>query len=491
MKAQGAKDTEMKLMGRFLNAATGRGTVPKDLEKYMPALNAFLFSPRLQLSLAQLPLQIGKMLLSKNPYERKVAARALVTFAGFGASIYGIARATGSKVELDPRSGDFGKIIIGDTRLDPWRGYVQYARFAAQMLTGERKSAYGNMNDADRGEIAWRFLQSKSSPAVGLLADMMRGETYMGKPVFQDTTGFLQVLREKTIPLALQDIIDAYEMNGMAGVGASAPGLLGVGALTIVNDFVRVKDKIAHEMGYETWDEIDPATQRHIQNTNKELQAAMVKFDRDIMGTAWGDWNLAGKAIEESFKQNVDQIVAQYRATGDGYHFRERIADAYTERRGAYNARELEPRFEDIVRRLNLNNPSQSLLELGPEQSAIKAYYDALWGDDMYDEFGEYRFDLADERKAQLKQSMGDDMFNYVEEYQAMKYETYPQEFQVLMQAKKAMKPYWDIRTQLINRYGETFVESPRGQRLLTKLRQRLRLRDPNIAYYYKMFYEQ
>ena len=161
MVAQGASPAQLKSMGKFINLAAGRGKLPANLDQYAPIFNTVLFSPKLQAATLQLPRQIGRMLLSRNPYERKEAAKALLTFVGGGAALIGLlnARESGS-VELDPRSGDFAKIKIGDTRLDIWRGYVQYIRFVAQSLTGERKSAYGNMNKVGRDEIAWRFLHS-------------------------------------------------------------------------------------------------------------------------------------------------------------------------------------------------------------------------------------------------------------------------------------------------------------------------------------------
>jgi len=441
----------------------------------------------------QLPRQIGRMLLSGNPYMRKEAAKALITFVGGGASLLGLLKATGNKVELDPRSGDFGKIIIGETRLDIWRGYLQYTRFAAQMITGERKSAYGNMNKADRSEITSRFIQSKSSPAFGLMVDLLKGENYMGKPIFSDTTGFLSTVKEKIVPLAMQDVIDAMEQQGgINGLWVAAPAMLGVGALTYINDYVLLKGRIARDLGYESWDDIDPKTQREIQNRNVELQAATIKFDRDVMGTAWGDWRLSSKAIEDLFRQNVDLAVAQYKSTGDGYQFRGRVSDAFTARRGGYAAREKELRFEDIVKRLNVEDTAEALVSLGPEQLAIKLYTDALYGDDMYDEFGEYRFDEAETRKMQLIQQLGEEMFNYVEEYRGEKYAEFPEEFQLLRQARIALKPYWAVADDVARMFGvsrEQLEKYPRLQSLVTKMRRQLRLTDPEINRFYMMFY--
>ena len=491
MTAQGATTTQFKTLTDFINMASGRGTLPKSLEKYSPALNTVLFSPRLQAATLQLPRQIGRMLISKNPYMRKEAAKALVTFVGGGSAIIGLLKATGNKVELDPRSGDFGKIIVGETRLDIWRGYLQYIRFTAQMLTGERKLAYGNMNTAERSEIASRFLQSKSSPGTGLLVDLLRGEDYMGNPIFRDTTGFSKTAMQRVLPLVIQDIIDAVEQSGINGSWVAAPAMLGIGSLTIVNDFVRIKEKIARDMGYDSWDDIDPKKQREIENRNAELQAANIAFDRQIMGTAWGDWRLAGKAIDEVFRQNIDNATAQYRQTGDGYNYREKVADAWTARRGGYDVREREARFEDIVKRLKVKDTMEAAVSLGPEQMAIKAYTDALFGDDMYDEFGDYRFDEAEIRKEQLRQALDPEMFKYVEDYQSIKFETYPPEFLELMQAKIVMKPYWQVTDRVIKLFGQRFAESSSGQSLITKLKKQKRLSDSDLEKYYQMFYAQ
>ena len=489
MKAQGASEAEMELLGKFVDFASGRGRIPKSLEKFNHVFNATLFSPKLQAATMQLPRQIGRMLISQNPYMRKEAAKTLLTFVGGGVGLLSLLNATGNKVETDPRSGDFGKIKVGDTRLDIWRGYLQYTRFIAQMLTGERKSAYGNMNKAERSEVASRFLQSKSSPAFGLMADLLRGETFMGEPIFNDTTGFSRAAMQRVIPLAMQDIMDAVEQNGSNGALVAAPAMLGIGALTYVNNYIRVKNKIAEDEGFTSWDEIDPKTQREIENRNAELQAAQIDFDRQVMGTAWGDWRNAGQAIDDVFTHNVEQASAKFSASGNGIEYRDDITTAFAERRGGFAAREREDRFADIVKRNNITNTAEALVSLGPEQLAIKVYYDALFGEDMYDEFGDYRFDEARLRKEQLQQQLGAEMFDYVEEYQGLKFENLPAEFHELQEAKEIMKPYWAVREEVAKMFGVAFSESSRGQTMISKIRKGKRLTDPRMEAAYQRFY--
>lgn len=493
MVAQKATPEQLKLMGEFINLASGLGKLPKDLNKLAPALSTVLFSPKYQLSIMQMPRQLGRMYLSKNPYMRRQAAQALITFVLGGSALLGLLKVTGvsDKIEMDPRSGDFGKIKIGETRLDIWRGYLQYIRFANQLAFGERKTAYGNLNKAERDEIILRFIQSKLSPAAGLFADIWKGESYMGEPLFNETTGFIKMARDRLLPLALQDTIDAMEQNGVNALWTAIPATTGIGVLTYVNDFVKVKEKIAKEAGYQTWDEIDPKTQRKIENRNIELQTAFLELDRRVMGTAWGDWGVAGRAIEEVFTENVNQAVQQYRQGKDGVQFREKISDAFTARRGGYDARSSDSRFEEIVNRLNLGTTKEALAKLGPEQLAIKVYNEALYGDDMYDQFGDYMFDEAEKRKAQLKQQLGNELFLYVEEYRGLKYENLPYEFHELTKAKQILKPYWRIKDDVLSEMGTPTTKTAqlKVDREITKRRKLLREQNPELDRYYRMFY--
>ena len=487
-----AGEKDLQMLAKFVNEASGRGSLPKNIEKYAPFLNAFIYSPRLQAATMQLPFTIGKMLLSENPYLRQTAARALVTFMGAGTAAMSIAHLAGAKVSLDPRAVDFGKITIGNTQLDIWRGYVQYVRLGATLLTGERKSAYGNLSKVDKMDTAIRFVQSKSSPAFGLLFDLFKGESYMGEPIFDSTGNLIKAARERLMPFALQDIMEAMEAGGINSSWVAAPATLGIGALTMVNELAIAQNKVAKEMGYESWEDIDPKTQKTIMNRSAELQAAQIKFDRDMMGTAFGDWRLVGNAIEEVFADEVETAVKKFRATGDGYQFRLDVNEAFTARRGAYNARNKDERFADIVKRMETPDMAESMVNLSPEMLAIKTYNQALYGDDMTDELGDYRFDEAKVRREKLKEVLGEDLYAYAEDFQGLKYETLPQEFQELAKAKEVMRGYWEIKEKVYSIWGEpkNALMQKNTDRIISRLRKQMRALDKNVAYYYDMFYK-
>jgi len=323
------------------------------------------------------------------------------------------------------------------------------------------------------------------------MIDMLKGENYMGDPLFEGTSGTIKMVKDRMMPLALQDVMDAMEQSGINGLWTAAPAMTGIGTLTYVDEYVKTKDRIAKTMGFEIWDEIDPKTQKEIWNRSAELQAAQIQFDRRVMDTAFGEWRNAGQSIEDVFRNNVDLATEQFKVTGDGYKYRTRIADAFTARRGGYDAREKEERFSEIVGRFNIQDTAEALVALSPEQMAIRTYNDALYGDDMYDEFGEYRFDVAKERKEQLRQALGDELYNYVEDYQGVRYETFPLEFQEYQKAKEVLAPYWAVTDKVIKMFGRVYAESPRGQSMIGKLRKQMRLGNSEMERLYQLFYVQ
>jgi len=484
----GAGKRDLAGLAKFINAASGRGNLTPQLERYAPLLNTMFFSPRLQLSRLQLPA----MLLSKNPYVRGEAWKAIGTFVGAGTALLSLLSLHPDvDVETDPRSADFGKIKIGDTRLDIWTGYLQYARFISQMLTGERKTSYGNMTKAERDQLVWRFAQSKFSPAMGLITDLMRGETYMGEEIVGPTADIGRQFRNRLVPLFIQDMLDTFEAQGANGLLYATPGMLGVGVLTYTSELSRARDKAARAVGVEQWEDLDPLTQEKLERTDPDLQVALVQFDRQVMGTQWGDWRLAGRAIESMFTDVVERASAEYDATGDGNQFREKVNKAFDARRGAYAARQKDSRFAEIIARMETSDEREGILLMGPEQAAITAYEQALYGDDMYDEFGNYRFDEAERRRVLLRQQLGEELYNYVEEYRGLREEHLPPIYHEYRRAQVVLRPYWQVKNDVYRIYGKP--KTPYHERVLDRIISRIRRRmlkaNPEMAKYHEMFY--
>lgn len=220
-----------KQWANFINNATGRGNLG-GMEMAAPVLNGLFFSPRYVASRVNL---LNPVAYAKMPAPvRKMAMKNMISYIGFGTLVLALASAAGADVEEDPRSSDFGKIKIGDTRYDIWAGFQQIIRLIAQVTTGQRKSTKtGEITELNkdkfpnetRADVALRFGRSKLSPSAGTLANALAGETIVGEDVTIQGE-----LVKNVVPLYLQDIAGIYEEEGPTGLTKTMiPAFFGIG----------------------------------------------------------------------------------------------------------------------------------------------------------------------------------------------------------------------------------------------------------------------
>jgi hypothetical protein len=230
-----------KGLARWINNSTGRGNLPKfgekfDLEAAAPILNSFLFAPRLIAS---------RMNMLLNPYYyyklpkpiRVEAMKDMLKFIGAGMTVLALAKLNGASVEDDPRSSDFGKIKVGNTRWDIWGGFQPYVRVITQAALGERKSATSGQVYELNGEGAFGktrldpisiFFRGKLSPAVGMGVDLLEGRDIVGNKVTLQKELF-----QHFTPLLFTDVSDAMKEQGIKGLfTAGIPSTFGVGVQT-------------------------------------------------------------------------------------------------------------------------------------------------------------------------------------------------------------------------------------------------------------------
>lgn len=236
-----------KALAKFVNATTGRGELPGILKTAAPALSVGFFSPRLIASRLQLlnPVYYVKM----PPAIRRMALMDMAKFIATGTAVLALAKYAGhADVETDPRSADFGKIKVGNTRWDIWGGFQQYVRFVAEMIKGETKSSmtgkitpltqttklddFGNVKTVEprktRFDVAVAFARGKLAPVPGTVVDWMAGKDVVGKkfdPVDKAWDLFT--------PMVASDISDAWKDQGFKALfTVGLPSALGVGVST-------------------------------------------------------------------------------------------------------------------------------------------------------------------------------------------------------------------------------------------------------------------
>lgn len=188
-------DKQVREIGRMVNSLTGRGDLGS-LEKVGKEVNSIFFSPKMLK--AQLDFLTGHNLDKDiTPFVRKQAAINLVRAIAGTAAVMATAQALWGKqaVETDPRSSDFGKIKLGDTRFDVSGGSAALITLAARLATLSTKSTTtGKITQLDQKDkkgnpafgaetgmdVLYDFATNKTSPLASVVVDELKQETFSG-----------------------------------------------------------------------------------------------------------------------------------------------------------------------------------------------------------------------------------------------------------------------------------------------------------------------
>lgn len=351
-------EEELDAIATFINTATGRGPLGP-LAHVAPILNGLLFSPRLltsRFSAVSQGLQAvageglalaGKAnksrfalpatTLARSPTIRRKMMGDLLAFAGTGFLTLKLLDASGmANVTADPRSSDFGKATIGDTRVDLFGGFLPIVRLAAQMapLSGQRVSAgTGTVSDIDRSDAILRFFRSKAHPSLGLVIDVASEEDFLGESFTLTPGSFvpkatIEGVREggiaggiqglgrdirknpilKTLtPLVIQDIAEGLAVGGARGaVISGVGGALGAGVVSFDSP-----ESAAREMypGVE-FTELEPYEQGRARELHRETSdREPSEFDK-INVDHLRDLNLLANNREMGSRDKVTQYFS-------------------------------------------------------------------------------------------------------------------------------------------------------------------------------------
>lgn len=181
---------QLRSIGKLVNSLTGRGNLGS-LEKVGKQINTLFFSPKsLKASIDFLTLHAGDKMTG---FARKQAAINLLKVASGVAVILGTAKVLNPKsVEEDPRSSDFGKIRIGDTRFDVTGGMASLVTLAARLLTLSSKSSVtqkvtplnsGKFGAQKGTDVFYSFLENKLSPVSAVVKDLLKGQDFSGNKI--------------------------------------------------------------------------------------------------------------------------------------------------------------------------------------------------------------------------------------------------------------------------------------------------------------------
>lgn len=225
---------ESKAIATLVNEATGRGSFGK--ANQWTGLNSLFFAPRLVASRFQ--LLAGHSLWKGTGASRKLIAKEYGRFLGGVATLYALSEMAGFNIEYDPRSSDFGKIKIGNSRIDPLAGLSQALVFASRIGTQETKDAQTEIVSSlrepptplspDITDTIKNFGRSKLAPMPGTIVNYLAGRNVVGEKI-----GIKEIPRETVIPMPWVDTYEAMVEQGIpSGLALGTLAMLGVGIQT-------------------------------------------------------------------------------------------------------------------------------------------------------------------------------------------------------------------------------------------------------------------
>jgi hypothetical protein len=234
---------EAQTLANFINVATGRGNLGM-ANRAAVGLNTWFFAPRYVASRFQMllgqPLYHGvlsgeKGFLKGATRARKMIAVEYAKLLGGYATIYTLASLAGAKVGTDPYSSDFGKFVIGDTRVDPLAGLSQATVFLSRVIGGKKTTLGGKTRDLRGDKVPYgggsvqdvvaNFLRTKLAPLPGTALDFAVGKDVTGQPIPTDPA---ELLLRYVGPISMQDVLDTMKEQGIpAGIALQILNMFG------------------------------------------------------------------------------------------------------------------------------------------------------------------------------------------------------------------------------------------------------------------------
>jgi hypothetical protein len=229
---RGPTDNELRIIGNWVNVATGRGELSPGFAKGAAEViwSPKLLASRIQFLIGQ-PLWGGgalrdsarvRMIIAKE-YARVIASSILLS------AVYSL---FDEKKEKSLVSSDVYKIVRGNTRVDLWGGLQQVTVLASRLWTGKTKTVGGREIDqvaaarAGMGGLAMiltNFARSKMRPDVAVAWDLLTRGGYT-----EPTVG--GIAKDLLVPLPFTDIKALIKDRGWSeGLAIWALGEFGAG----------------------------------------------------------------------------------------------------------------------------------------------------------------------------------------------------------------------------------------------------------------------
>ena len=348
-------------LGHLVSSLTGRGSLGKG-EIVAKELNVIFFSVKmLKGNFDVLTAHAFDPKVQSVPFVKKEAAKNLLSIITTLAGIMTIAKLLDrDSVDPDPRSTNFGKIKIFGHWTDFSGGMLSLVTLASRLVPTYHNGEFGFWFKSSNGrwtklgepgygkrtalDVAEDFLEGKFSPALGILRDVWKGQTFDGKPV---TIG--EILKQTSRPMSAQN----FEQL-MKDPASSILNVVGSMILDVLGFSVST-----YSVTNEDW---NMKTSKEMQQFKEKIGDKRFKEANDRYNKLYYDWfSRVGKSAE--YKSLSDEAKASL-ITKAKEDIKQKIFDKYG---FSYEKPETTPKEEidkETIKNLlpeNLNDQTSSL----------------------------------------------------------------------------------------------------------------------------------
>jgi hypothetical protein len=329
---------------------------------------------------------------------------------------------------LDPTDSRFMTLQVGGDRVGIGSIWTSGGRMLADMIINP-----GDMAKWEDNALL-RFLRSRLPPATSTAFDIINGETYFGEPL-EGPGDVLRYGAEKALPFTA-----ASHLLEKPGTELSALPFEMIGARVFPQGYGERRDVIARQQYGAGYADLTPTEMQTVDEglrakglpvrgeTAKKREGILGKQAEDLAGLAQG---VASGELNKS----------QYRiARGDvKARLSTRLADLDTEASAGKTPEE--------QRLLNQRKEAR----MTDRDLARKRYYDLM---NVKDAMGRPDYELAESYLASLPA----DVQAYIEDLGAERLRSLPPDVaqleRELREARKTLKPYWDIQGEVLQKLG-------------------------------------
>jgi len=419
---------------------------------------------------------------------------------------------------LNPLSSNFLTWDAAGQRVGPGSKVRSLIFTAGKMIKSPEDTAYHAM----------RFLRGNFAPVLGTGIDLITGKDYVGDPTRDGLASLSKtIIGENMLPIWVQSVaLEGGDLKGRVVRGLSEFGGARGYPMGAYGEMRSLQDTLAQEQFGMDWETLGSTRgklyQQQIEGQSPELQELSKLAAEESSKWARGEqlvWNEHNRRVDDIGRvvnNEINLAALQFEQTGDGSKFRERVNRAYWLKAQMRNELLESDEFAMVKEYYAQPLTPEARAKLSPQDLAYREYNEIMYSSDMYDEYGEYRFDEADKRRESLIQKYSYETMSYIEAMVGEGRADEPPALQSLRKAREILKPYWDIESQVWAQYppqlkqladqismlertdpnlAKRYINTQEGRlilrarKMIASYKKRLKRANPQMAYALKTFY--